>query len=121
MKKGILIDVKNKMVREVTIKRHDSLLEMYELLDCRMVQVIEVGKSTDLWVDEEGLLSQSDESVWFSIGGSQPIIGSGLLLDHNDNGGSISCSYSVEQIKPLVKFMDMFEVVLYQTLHEHQD
>ena len=114
MKKGILIDTENKMVREVTIKRHDSLLEMYDLVNCRMVEKVEVGNRTDLWIDEEGRLSKNENSVWFTIGGSDPFIGNGLLLDHDNKGGSISCSYSLEQIKPLVNFMNMYEVLIHQ-------
>jgi hypothetical protein len=121
MKKGILIDTENKIVREVTIKRHDSLQEMYNLVNCRLVEKIEVGNRTDLWVDEEGRLNKNENSVWFTIGGSEPFIGNGLLLDHDNNGGSISCSYSLEQIKPLVKFMNMYEVLIHQMSYQHEE
>ena len=39
--------------------RTDNLDHMYQLLGCTMVEVIKVNKELDLWVDEEGLLSNN--------------------------------------------------------------
>ena len=105
-KKGILIDVVNKTVTEVEIKSSKTLKEMYRVIGCSMVECVNIDPKNDLWVDEEGLLTVTENTRSFNCGGHY-LIGNGLILGFNPKKGeSCDTTLTVNQVKEMVKFID---------------
>jgi hypothetical protein len=85
--KGLLIDPYKKEIREIQIS-HD-LSAWYKLLQCDYVEVIRLqavpdGRSTDLWVDEEFLITKGQDHPSFIVTvqnrHKQVVYGYGLVL-----------------------------------------
>ena len=112
MKKGILINVNTQQVNYVVLG--NDYREIYPLINAHLFDVIRINRSNDLYVDDEGLLTLTEESKFFLIKGyPQPIAGSGLILGHNDEGESISTDLTIEQVITTITFLDMLDVINY--------
>lgn len=92
--KAILIDVENKTVTDVEYDGTKTLQEWYRLLKCDIVVVATDiptkynDKINSVMVDEEGLLSVNDNSMWFIFKEAhQPFVGNGLIVGLDDNSG----------------------------------
>jgi hypothetical protein len=72
--RGLLIDVENKAVTEVNV---NDLPDMYPLIDCDLVERVQVDDGVDLWIDESGLCK--DRTKGFIIGG-QTFMGNAILM-----------------------------------------
>lgn len=108
MKRGILIDVVNKTLREVEFK---NLIDMYRLIDCDIVECVSYGKDADVWVDEEGLLKNDDKGFFMLHTYPQPIKGNGLITGGCDDEGSTkSSTMSLEDAAKIVKFLTVGEL-----------
>jgi hypothetical protein len=109
MKRGILIDVMSKEVREVEF---DSLKDMYRLIDCELVECVAWGCDLDIWVDEEGLL-KNDNKGFFSVPTyPEPFKGNGLLTGGCDEDGRTkSCTMPLEDARKMVKFWCAVDVI----------
>ena len=113
MKKGILIDTKNRMIREVEIesKNGSELDSIYKHLECDLVDVVH-HMGHDVYVDDEGLFKITDDSTFFLLEGyPQPLHGNGLMLGLNrETGESVSCKLNVEDVSETVRFLTLDEV-----------
>lgn len=99
--KAILIDSKNKEVKEVEFnKGEDNLQQMYALIDCCMVELIRLNETNDIWIDEEGMYSGNPTFMF----GSAILYGNGLVLGNNNGGEIEEPTISIEYIKSKVKF-----------------
>ena len=106
--KAILIDAKNREIREVEV---DGLKDIYRELGVQLIQVGTYLANEDVvYVDEEGLYG--DTSAWFVIeGGHQPFVGNGLVIGTNPRTGEdVDAVATVEDIKSKVKFLGLGEV-----------
>lgn len=117
MKKGILIDVKNKTITEVEVianEQGSELPSIYGHLGCSIFEVVNIDHENDIYVDEEGIMNMNDETGFFQVEGyPQPLAGNGLVLGFNDeDGDSKDTTLSVEEIKSRVKFKSAFDVAL---------
>ena len=108
MKKGILIDVQNRTIEFVDVK---DWKDIYNHVKCQTFECVDLDGRDTVYVDEEGLLTLTPQSMFFTIGNSQPLCGNGLILgtDH-ETGESTDCNLSLELVKSKVKFMDVYEV-----------
>lgn len=118
MTKGILIDVNNKTITEVTVEKSSDgsqLDSMYKLLGCEMVEVVSLGEN-DIYVDEEGLLKVTPSSKFFMYEGyPQPLAGNGIILGFDDNtGDNTDTTLTVEEVKQKVKFLNYGQVRMNQ-------
>lgn len=100
---GIRIGVDGELSR-VDLPRHELadesgtpplLAAMYESLDCRIVEVVSLWDSVDMWADEEGLLVANPEvntlATWLAScarGAFSPIVGNVILLGANEATGA---------------------------------
>ena len=110
MKKAILIDVKNETIEEVLIG--EGIQPIYDVMGIDCFDVVRLDEKNDVYVDDNGLLSLTPQSKFFSIEGYyQPLAGNGLILGiDNNTGESVDTTLSVEYIKSIVKFHTMREV-----------
>ena len=116
--KAILIDVKNETVTDVTYDEKHSLDEWYKLIGCELVEVATEIPNTDnttgnsIMVDEEGMLGLDDNSKFFTVEDAhQPFAGNGLIVGINyDNGKTIDCSITADDIRNKIKFLSIFQV-----------
>ena len=110
MKKGILIDVEKREIKEVVIE--DTLDSIYEQIKCDTFDCVQIHEENDVYVDDNGLFSLTPYSKFFHYKTyPQPICGNGLILgiDH-ESGESIDTTLTIEEVKKNVKFMDIYEV-----------
>lgn len=105
MMQAILIDTPKQTIEIVDYS--GDYKDIYGLLGCELftsVYLEGVGQDT-LYVDDEGLYVENQ--VFFNIKGCpQPLAGRGLILGTDDEGESIDCMSSLEQIKDMVTWRD---------------
>jgi hypothetical protein len=116
MKKGILIDVKNRTITEVEVIENaqgSQLESIYKHLGCSTFEVVNIDEQNDVYVDEEGLLFMDDNTMFFQMDNGQPLAGNGLIMGYDDEtGDSVDTTLSVEEVTSRVKFHTAFEVAL---------
>lgn len=111
--KAIFINSKEQSVHEIELSTNQEarMAEMYDRLECRMFEIGQYFNNGDvLFVDEEGLLTATNESMFFSINNNQPLIGNGLILgDEVDlDNGSYTINDHLTKIESLnIKFLNM--------------
>jgi len=106
--KGILIDVQKKEVREV---EWNDYKDIYRLLGCELFEIVQIDGGNFVYVDEEGLLNLNPSSMFFDMGLHQPFVGNGLVTGLNyDTGETIEPTMTVEEVRNVVKFMNISEV-----------
>ena len=103
--KAILIDPFNQEVKEIKIG--DTLQDIYDAPDCDPFDIAtfihdSLGR-TDIYVDDEGLLKESNR--YFKTWNGNIYAGKGLLLDTDDEGNSTDVSVSVLQVQSSIKFL----------------
>lgn len=112
--KAIFIDSTNKTVTEIDVPNKNTLQAWYKILGVSMVEVATYITDHDsILVDEEGLLSLTSDTKFFSYkGGHQPFAGNGLVVGVDEEGESVSCDATTDQIKAKVQFHSLREVQL---------
>lgn len=111
--KAILIDAKNREVREV--EYDGKLSSAYKLLGCDLVDVVglpnldsgEGDSCHDMFVDDEGLLKgeDDDDAPFFIMRNGWMFAGSGLILGGPDeDGNSMPARLSADDVRPHVAF-----------------
>ena len=101
--KAILIDVKTQEVKEVECG--NNLQNIYDLIDCRLIDIVGIDDVNSIFVDDEGILK---DNLYFEYSGSENVFklaGSGLILGVDDEGNSISPTLTVEDVKGKVNFL----------------
>jgi len=103
----ILIAPDKRMVVECFIDRHNTLKEMYRLIECQTVDVVrtvgsdwgaandgQAAVNVDLWVDDEGLMVTPTEDAPVHLvylpGAPTPLAGRVMMAGSNDAGETIS-------------------------------
>ena len=116
MKKGILIDVKNRTITEVEVIENEQgsqLESIYKHLGCSTFGIANIDEKNDVYVDEEGLLFMDDNTILFQIDNGQPLVGNGLIMGYDDETGeSVDTTLSVEEVTSRVKYHTAFEMAL---------
>lgn len=81
--KAIMINSQLRTVYQCDLsnKQETRMAEIYDRLNCRLFEVGQYFDNGDvLFVDEEGLLTMDDKSMFFSINGQQPLVGNGIII-----------------------------------------
>ncbi len=106
--KAYLINSKDELIVEVDCKDYHHKLE---LLNCRMLELYPRSiNGNDIWVDEEGLLKQSNYFASLDIDlkegvASYVISGNALVLSCDDEGDSADVKdLTIEELKSRIKF-----------------
>jgi hypothetical protein len=108
--KAILINVNDETVRQVEVDDKDILRDWYKHIGCSMVEPVYINSHDSIMVDEEGLLSLTSDSKFFSYRGGV-YAGNGLVVGVNvRNGKSVDPTSTVDQIRSMVDFHTIQEV-----------
>lgn len=107
--RGILINSYDRSITEVETTGH--LADMYQLLRVSMVEVVHL-EHDDLWVDEEGLLTITQNTMFFKLEGiEQPIAGSGLILSADAQGECVSTKMDIEELENKISFLTVKQIM----------
>ncbi len=101
--KAILIDAVNRTVTEIQIE--NELHAFYEKIGCRLIQMLDIGESHALCVDEEGKLR--DWKAGFRLAGSSTLAGNALIVGTNDDGNFTDCKAPLCLFSRNVEFIDL--------------
>lgn len=108
--KAILINSKTRQITETEI---NDWSEISPSIDARIFDCVRIGDTDILYVDDEGLLSLDNDSMFIRVtvdGESVTLAGNGLILGSDDEGQSTDTALTVEQVKEMVEFKPLAEV-----------
>jgi hypothetical protein len=102
--RAILLDAKTRTVSEVDYD--GDYKSIYGLIGCQCFTVVQLGNGDDLYVDDEGLLTMNESTVfiqtpWYPT----PLAGSGLILSCDDEGESQPATHGADYYRSRVRFM----------------
>lgn len=104
MSNAILIDVVNKSISQVTINHYKEIYNVIgngcNTFDCPY----QFDNGDTLYVDDEGLLHENVHGCFMFDGWRIPCVGNAIILGTNDEGESIDCKSTIEEIKNKIKF-----------------
>ena len=103
MMRAILIDPFTQTIEEVDYS--GDYKDIYSLIECDLFTTVYLPNTSDdtLFVDDEGLYVENQR--FFKIEGyEQPLAGRGLLLGTDEEGESIDCMSTVEEVKAIVSW-----------------
>jgi hypothetical protein len=124
--KGILIKPLGNGKGEITEVKisQGEIKDIYELLECSLIDVVDIGTKNSVFVDDEGLNKQRwDEegntlnpkfftikhnSLRIRIGAREKhLAGNGLVLGlDRSTGDSVDTTFSIEDIRDMIRFED---------------
>lgn len=105
MSKAILIDVTNKTVTNCEINHYK---EIYPLIGngCTMFTVpVELENMDAIYVDDEGLLHDEMKGGFILEGYHSPLIGNAVIQGTDDEGESVDCKSTLEEIAARITFL----------------
>ena len=113
--RAILIEPKFRRISEVNIDESKRTLdEWYRLIGCSMVEVaVYITEHDSILVDEEGLLKKGEKYYFNYNGSTQPFAGNGLITGCDEEGATVSCSISIEEVIKNIMFLDEDEILKY--------
>jgi hypothetical protein len=103
--KAILIDVVNQQVVETEISNYK---EIYTKIGngCTLFTVPVTFENEDaLYVDDEGLLHPEIQGGFIMKDWVRPMVGNGVILGTDDEGESVDCKTTVDEIKAQIQFL----------------
>lgn len=117
-----------KMIRGILIKEdkveivevENSLIELYKLLDCDLIQVVErkIGEKVyDIICDEEGLMKPNFQSAICS-NYTENLYGNILIVNHDDEGNFTSLSHDeiIDIHNSIFKLIDLTKMTMRKVL-----
>jgi hypothetical protein len=105
-KKALLIDVVNKTVSNVTVKRYQ---EIYDHIGngCHLFCIPYTFENEDsLYADDEALLQDTIIGGFMLPDWHSPIIGNAIILGSDDEGESVDCKTKAATILEDIIFLD---------------
>lgn len=106
--KGVLINPENQSVREV--EWDGDYTSIAPLLGCAIYTVVQLQDGVDLFIDDEGLLTNPNPHGYFRFDNgrvrTQVYAGRGLLLGNNGRGDNISLPLGVPLVKANTVFVE---------------
>jgi len=112
--KAYLIDVNAETVTLVNVDKVNGhcLTSIYKFLDCSCMTVATQYDNGDaIFVNDEGLLTQNEESKFFEVEGAhQPFIGNGLLMGSDEEGDTQDIKTDFEEFKRKIKFLSIKQI-----------
>ena len=98
--KGILINPFDETIKEVVYT--GDYREIYDLVECRTFDVVNIYDTQDMYIDDEGLLINNQR--YFSIN-DRTFAGKGLLLSHNDEGETTGTNLDLQMVKDMIQWL----------------
>jgi hypothetical protein len=93
--KAILIDAKNKQVREIEVE--NDFRKIQEAIGVQYFTIVGLPDTTDvLYVDDEGLINGTDFGFYFK---GELYFGNGLILGTCAGGESCSTTLTVKEVE----------------------
>jgi hypothetical protein len=103
--KALLIDSKNKVVKQIEIGEHFT--EISKAIDCETFSAPHILENEDtMYCDDEGLL-KNPQHFFLLDTYPQPIAGNGLILGCDDEGDSIDVKTTLDELISRVTFMNI--------------
>jgi hypothetical protein len=118
MIKAIYIDAAARDVREITLpdNQNDRLTELQRLVGGYVESAWRTDADDVLWVDEEGMFKAQHAFFRFAPRGDYPLAGNGVMVGrerldrHGDLIGQDDPSWTVDQVRQAVSFVDRAHV-----------
>ena len=102
--------MKTQTVSEVEVENSVDAFNALILSDC-YTSGPRLANRDGFLVDDEGLLTLTDESKFFMFDGyPNPLAGNGLLLGCTPSGNTVNVKSTVDSIKKSVKFLTLAQV-----------
>ena len=96
--KAILIDPETKTVKEIEIEK--GIDAIYKAIDCNIFTCPITYENNDcLYCDDEGLYKEDIIGGIIYPNWSYPIVGKSIIIGTNDDGESVDCKSTVDDIK----------------------
>ena len=116
--RAILINSKERTVTEVDYD--GNWKSIAPMLECRWFTVVGgLPDGDDLYCDDEGLLTASEDSTYFMMPWyPTPIVGNALILGVNGDGDSVASNNGAEFYQDKFRWMNAEAVWLWQQLHD---
>jgi hypothetical protein len=76
------------------------------LLNCRMFDIVSIDDVHQFYIDDEGLCVDDNENGYFQLTIENPpriYAGKALFLDYTWEGESVDTSYTVEEVRAMVR------------------
>lgn len=103
MNKALIIDVKNQLVREATTNDYKDIYDLIGNGCTTFACPIEFDNGDALYVDDEGLY-HDNQGCFIMEGWSYPIVGNAVILGCDEEGESVDCKSTIEEISSKLKF-----------------
>ena len=115
--RAVLIDSKNRTVTDVEYS--GDYKEIYKLTGCEIFTMIRgLPDGDDAYVDDEGLLRLTRESMFFKLPWyPTPVAGNALIMSSDDDGESAASVHDADFYRHHVTFMSMDAVWLSEQLN----
>ena len=102
--RAILIDSKTRTVKEVDY--NGDWKTIAPMIGCSLFDIVRLGNGDDLYVDDEGLLTADDDTVFIKVPWyPTPLAGSGLVMSSNEFGSSMPSRNDADFYRENVVFM----------------
>ena len=103
--KALLIDVKNRALKQIEIG--EDFTEISKAIECDVFAAPHILENNDvMYCDDEGLL-KNPEHFFLLDSYPQPIAGNGLILGCDHEGDSVDAKTSLAELASKVTFMDV--------------
>jgi hypothetical protein len=103
MKKAILINVEAQTITETTIGHYSDIYKAIgngcNTFECSA----ELENGDTVFVDENGL-NHDPKGCFIMTNWGYPLVGNAIILGSNEEGESVDCQSTVEELKAQVKF-----------------
>ena len=110
MIKVIRIDSAERRIHEVEIES-DNTEHICEQVGCRLFDIVRLENGDAIFIDDEGLLTATDQNAWFAIDEYNGIlVGNGLVIGSNDMGEGVDAKTTIEDLENRIKFGKLVEV-----------
>ena len=117
--KAIFINTKDRTITEIEGQFSDYK-EINKVLESRyMTHALELKGRDCVFVDDEGLLDETQDNFFYYEKGHQPFAGHGIILGHDKKGNTADVKISLDEVKSKVKFMDRFDAYLWAMANQN--
>lgn len=105
--KAILIDPFEQSVKEVEYS--GDFRDIYKLIDAECFDCARIRRGDGIFVDDEGLLKSPTHFFEHSDYPS-PLAGKGLIVGCDEQGESVDCKTSLDEVKAKVTFSNILQM-----------
>ena len=98
----ILIDPFDESVSRVVYNKEDLISQVKTTMQCNLIDIVYLGAGVIMIVDDEGRFN--NQNRWFKL--SDQAYAGRCLLANDDEGNTVSCNRSVDEIVDLTTFLE---------------